>query len=277
MNGKRYDAIDGLRTIACIGIIMMHVRANNTYELTGFVYDTVIASFTNFVFLFMVISAFGMCCGYFYKILNNQISMENFYAKRYGKILPFFTVLVLLDVAMSPSKEALVEGIADITLLFGLFPNHISVIGVGWFLGLIFAFYLIFPFYCVLIKNRRRAWSSFIVSILLNYIFGLYFGINRTNIVYCLPYLIAGGLVYLYRNELEQFSRKYRWTALGIAIVCVILYYSFGGNTVTMLLVSIAWLIYALENRGGYYRMDLQNSSAPSVWKFISHTWLYFV
>lgn len=277
MNGKRYDAIDGLRTIACIGIVMMHVRANNTYELTGFVYDTVIASFTNFVFLFMVISAFGMCCGYFYKILNNQISMENFYAKRYGKILPFFTVLVLLDVAMSPSKEALVEGIADITLLFGLFPNHISVIGVGWFLGLIFAFYLIFPFYCVLIKNRRRAWSSFIVSILLNYIFGSYFGINRTNIVYCLPYLIAGGLVYLYRNELEQFSRKYRWTALGIAIVCVILYYSFGGNTVTMLLVSIAWLIYALENRGGYYRMDLQNSSAPSVWKFISHTWLYFV
>lgn len=28
MERKRYDAIDGLRTIACIGIVMMHVKAN---------------------------------------------------------------------------------------------------------------------------------------------------------------------------------------------------------------------------------------------------------
>lgn len=148
-------------------------------------------------------SAFGMCCGYLDKMLNNQISLESFYAKRYHKILPFFAVLVLLDVVMSPSKGALIEGLADITLLFGLFPNNISVIGVGWFLGLIFAFYLIFPFYCVLIKSRKRAWIAFGVSVLMNYIFGLYFGIGRTNIVYCLPYLIAGGLIYLYRHELE--------------------------------------------------------------------------
>lgn len=25
---KRYDAIDGLRTITCLGIVLMHVRAN---------------------------------------------------------------------------------------------------------------------------------------------------------------------------------------------------------------------------------------------------------
>lgn len=141
MQTKRshYDAIDGLRTIACIGIVMMHIKENNTYEISGFLYNSIIASFTNFVFLFMVISAFGMCCGYFEKMLNNQISLESFYVKRYRKILPFFALLVLLDVVISPSKKALIEGIADITLLFGLFPNNISVIGVGWFLGLIFA------------------------------------------------------------------------------------------------------------------------------------------
>jgi peptidoglycan/LPS O-acetylase OafA/YrhL len=90
MERKHYDAIDGLRTIACIGIVMMHVQANNQYAISGFIYDKLIGSFTDFVFLFMVISAFGMCCGYFVRVLNNEISPESFYAKRYGKILPFF-------------------------------------------------------------------------------------------------------------------------------------------------------------------------------------------
>lgn len=155
MERKHYDAIDGLRTIACFGIVLMHVAANNRYDISGFVYNKLIASFTNFVFLFMVISAFGMCCGYFDKVLNNQISLETFYLKRYSKILPFFAFLVLIDIIMSPSKASLIEGFADVTLLFGLFPNNISVIGVGWFLGLIFAFYLIFPFFCVLIKTKK--------------------------------------------------------------------------------------------------------------------------
>lgn len=252
MERKHYDAIDGLRTIACFGIVLMHVRANNAYDISGFVYDKLIVSFTNFVFLFMVISAFGMCCGYFDKVLNNQISLETFYFKRYSKILPFFAFLVLIDIMMSPSKAALVEGFADVTLLFGLFPNDISVIGVGWFLGLIFAFYLIFPFYCVLIKTNERAWAAFIISLLLNYIGGSYFDIGRTNIIYCLCYLIAGGLIYLYRKELEQFSSKYRWISFEAIIVTVVLYFFIGGNTITMLLVSVSMLIYALgRTRGG--------------------------
>ena len=44
MNRERYGAIDGLRTIAAIGIVMMHMRVNNDYAISGFVYDTVIAS-----------------------------------------------------------------------------------------------------------------------------------------------------------------------------------------------------------------------------------------
>ena len=64
MEEQHYDAIDGLRTIACFGIVLIHVQANSSYNISGFVYDKLIASFTNYVFLFMVISAFGMCCGY---------------------------------------------------------------------------------------------------------------------------------------------------------------------------------------------------------------------
>lgn len=259
MSGKRYQAIDGLRTMACIGIVLMHVKANTDYQIKGFIYEQLIASFTNFVFLFMVISAFGMCCGYLERILNNQISPEEFYFKRYSKILPYFAVLVLLDVVLSPSKAALIEGFADITLLFGLFPNEISVIGVGWFLGLIFAFYLIFPFFCVLVRNRKRAWTAFAVSLLLNFVCSSYFEVGRSNIVYSLCYLIAGGLIYQYREELEKFSKKFPWINLVLIAVFVALYFVVGANTITILLVSIALLIYALgRKRGGIGKSDYQ-------------------
>ena len=154
---KAYGAIDGLRTIAAIGILMMHVASNTNYEIPGRIYGTVIPSFTNFVFLFMTISAFGMCCGYYERIRDNQISFDDFYGKRFKKILPFFAALVLLDIVISPSRDALYEAFADVTLLFGFLPNagNISVIGVGWFIGLIFVFYLCFPFFCCLIKNKK--------------------------------------------------------------------------------------------------------------------------
>ena len=144
---KHYGAIDGLRTIAAIGIVMMHMGANNTYAISDFVYDRIIPSFKDFVFLFMVLSSFGMCCGYYKKILNNQILISDFYKKRWQKAFPFFALLVVVDLIASPSIESLYEGVVDVTLMFGLLPNtmDISVIGVGWIFGLIFVSYLCFP------------------------------------------------------------------------------------------------------------------------------------
>ena len=87
---NRYESLDGLRMIASFGIVMMHVKANSVYRIDGWLYKTCITSFTNFVFLFMVVSSFGMCCGYYEKIINNRISITDFYANRFEKILPFF-------------------------------------------------------------------------------------------------------------------------------------------------------------------------------------------
>ena len=93
MERKHYGAIDGLRTIACIGIMMMHVRANSGYEVFGFVYNTVIPSFTNFTFLFMTISAFGMCCGYYEKMLMVSWNYLGFMAKGFRKSFHFSVCL----------------------------------------------------------------------------------------------------------------------------------------------------------------------------------------
>ena len=86
----RYEGIDGLKAYAIIGIALMHVLANGEYGIGGFVFERLIPSFTNLVFLFMMVSGFGMCCGYYQKIVDQKISVEDFYKKRYIKIWPYF-------------------------------------------------------------------------------------------------------------------------------------------------------------------------------------------
>lgn len=86
---------------------MMHIQATiNIRPEGGFIYDTFIPSLTHFVYLFLVVSAFSLCCGYYDKIKSGVISPNDFYRKRYSRILPFFAVLVLIDLLVphSPNK-----------------------------------------------------------------------------------------------------------------------------------------------------------------------------
>lgn len=152
---QRFNKIDGLRAYAAIGIVLMHVKANLNVNIDGFVFEELIPSFTNFVFLFMIISGFVTCCGYFERFFAGKLSFSQFYTKRFWKIWPFFAMLCVIDLIVSPSKNAVYEILANLTLCFGLIPNHeIQAVGVGWFLGLVFVFYMLFPFFCYLLTVK---------------------------------------------------------------------------------------------------------------------------
>lgn len=249
---EKYHGLDWLKAIACIGIVLMHVRANSACQVSGFLYDRVIPSFTDFVYLFMAISAFGMCCGYYERVMAGGIAWPEFYRKRYLKILPFFAVLIAIDLLLNFSRDALFEGLTEITLLHGFIPQSLSVIGVGWYLGTVFVFYLIFPFFCTLIENKRRAWAAFAVSIGLHGICRYYFMLDRHNIVFSLCYFLAGGLVYLYRKELTRVNRL-----IYLLLLCVALgvYYIVGSTAITVLLVISLFLILGISIGGGRSRI----------------------
>ena len=270
---KKYYGIDWMRAIACICIMMMHMIANNTYEISGFVYDRLIPSFTDFVFLFMAISAFGMCHGHFDRVMSGKENWTNFYKKRYSKILPFFLLLIVIDLIVNWSTNSLNEAIIEITLLHGFIPYSFSVIGVGWFLGIVFIFYLVFPFFCVLIENKFRAWCAFFVSILLNYICILHFDVPRQNFLYSLCFFLSGGLVFLYRDALA----KIKWYMyLPVIALCVILYYGIGANTITKLLVTMALLSFAVSiNCGKVHVISL--ISNVSMEFYLSHMFIFRV
>lgn len=210
---KRYEAIDGLRAFAAVGIVSMHVMTNGGFILPDPVHR-VIGSMGEFVYLFMAVSGFSMCCGYYDRMLSGNVSIVDFYKRRFSKAFPFFALLCLIDFAISPSLHSIFEVFANLTLCFGLLPNPtMSVVGVGWFLGLVFVFYLLFPFYCFLLANKKRAWISFVIALVYNYLCSAYFFSDahvvagydyRTNILYCSVFFLLGGLIFLYRFKLAE-------------------------------------------------------------------------
>lgn len=280
MGRKRYDAIDGLRAFSTIGIVLMHVLANGRYNIGGFIFDKLIPSFTNLVFLFMIISSFAMCCGYYDKVMDNRISIDSFYRKRYARIWPYFALLCLLDLCLSPSLNSLYEVFANLTLCFGLLPNaNIEVIGVGWYLGLVFVFYLIFPFFLFLLSNKRRAWFAFTLAFIFNFICGVYFvEAGRTNIVYSMVYLMAGGLIFLYRDELSEKSKRYHWFVLALCLVAVMVYFFIGGTAVMLILYSLL-LIYAIgvQKQGPLLNPVTKFISGISMEIYLCHMVIYRV
>jgi peptidoglycan/LPS O-acetylase OafA/YrhL len=244
----RYDKLDGLRAYSAIGIVLMHVLLNGSYELGGFVFDELIPSFADLVFLFMVISGFSLCCGYYEKIVNGQISLSQFYKKRFMKVWPFFAILCVLDFAFSPSLTALYELLADLTLCFGLIPNaEITVIGVGWFLGLVFVFYFLFPFFCYLLSDKRRAWFSVGVALLLNFLCEEYFDAGRSSIASSAVFFLAGGMIYLYRDALRKLVDKLWWAVLLCVAAAIAAYFLVSKVDIVILLIVVLITIYALR------------------------------
>ncbi|MBQ8078064.1 MAG: acyltransferase [Eubacterium sp.] len=254
---KRYESLDGVRAFAALGIVLMHVLLNGGYKIGSFIGDTVIASLGELVYLFMIVSAFSMCCGYFDKVTGGKITPSDFYKKRFSKIFPFFALMCVLDFAAAPSLNTAAELFADLTLCFGLLPNaNISVIGVGWFVGLIFVFYITFPFFCFLIKTKKRALGVFALCVALHLLCVYYFfdakhTVNfdyRSNIIYASPYFLAGGIIYVYRDFVTKWAKKLRIPLFVLCVGAAALFLWQGSKLWTALPLFGLITVYAVGN-----------------------------
>lgn len=237
--------------------------ANGGFQISGYIVEEIIPSWNHLVYLFMIISGFGMCSGYYERIKNSEISMEAFYARRYYKIFPFFALLICADVIMEHSLERVAEGFIELTLVFGFLPNNqLNVIGVAWTLGVTFAFYIVFPFVVFLTANKKRAWMVFVISVVIQGLCLTYFMtdkfvgnnfIPKHSFLFCVPYFLAGCLLYLYKKIVETKVRQYPHIILFICCAATVLYYLFPHNVglisineILVLVLYSLWLIYVI-------------------------------
>lgn len=276
---ERYENLDGIRAFAAIGIILMHVLANGGFVVSGFMFEKLIPSFTNLTYFFMLLSAFSMCCGYYEKFRNNTISLEQFYKRRYERIWPFFALLCTVEIIVEHNLNALYEWFADLTLAFGLLPNAaISVVGVGWFIGIVFVFYMIFPFFTYLIGNKRRAWLVMAITIVMNVLCKVYFFDEthvvadysaRSNFLFSSIFFVAGGLIYLYREKIKTVASKYRWLFIVAALACLVFYYLVNSSEYTMLILFTLFTFLGIS--GGGYCKDIISEQTSTLFEFSQH------
>ena len=171
-----------------------------------------------------------MCNGYYQKLKDGNYDLNKFYSRRYKKTVPFFSILIIVNCILEFNRENIFEGLMEITMLFGFLPNNsLSVIGVAWTLGAIFAFYIIFPFVVFLLNDKRKGIIFLIVTLGITYMCQSYFMTEkfvtsnftmRHSFLFCLPYFLSGGLIYLYRNELSATVNLHKRAVL---LGCVIL------------------------------------------------------
>ena len=263
VKSDRYESLDGLRAYAAIGIVMMHVLANIAVKPSGnFLTDAVIPYFTNFTLLFMVVSAFSVCCGYYDRVKNGTIKPNDFYKKRYKRLLPFFALMTVISLAKDHNYSALCESFANLTLCFNLLPNPaIETVGVGWFIGTVFTFYLLFPFFTFLLDTKRRGFYVLVISLVFCYIAIDYFSgpefvvkkIDRVNIIYSAPFFIVGGLVFLYKDTINKVVSRYSWWVLAVCVGITLLRFICRGSAFGLivfdLVVFSAWLMYAIGTK----------------------------
>ena len=197
-----------------------------------------------------------MCNGYYQKLKTGTYSIDAFYSKRYKRTVPFFALLILLNCVTEFTPKTVCEGLMEITMLFGFLPNNtLSTIGVAWTLGAIFAFYIIFPFIVFLLYSPKRGIVSFVISLVITYMCQCYFMterfvtenfVMRHSFLYCLPYFLIGGIVYLYKDEIERFVNQFKVISFCVVLALTVGYYITPDviNSINIVVIKSSSLLY---------------------------------
>ena len=133
---------------------------------------------------------------------------------------------------------------------------------VAWTIGIIFLFYMLFPFFVFLCDTKKTALISFGISIVLSIFCYSYFFkqygdgayITRNNFLYLSPYFFGGAVTYLFRDSIKRVISAHRIIALILFLIITVGYYfipneMWGVSTIVLknLLLFLPWLWYSIS------------------------------
>jgi len=187
---NRIKALDGLRTVAVLGVLWTHVWMffdNIPWKIGPVDINRVISIGRNGVDLFFVISGFCMYLMYHKKAAN--FSLENytsFLYKRWRRIAPAFYVLIALETVLYLARTCIFPTsnflghlfFVNIFLSKNVFSPHYWSLATEWH------FYLVLPLIFLFSKNSTRVISNTFIIILVSLVFRVFlFYIHRDNLV----------------------------------------------------------------------------------------------
>lgn len=199
------SGLESIRGIAACLIVCFHVWALCEFAGNSSILDRIVSNFDSFVRMFFLLSGFALLCGYEKNLLNGEVSLRNFYIKRFFKIAPVFYLAMILQLIISYFFQKQVYSIMSVimsaTFLSGFLPaNQELIVWASWAIAIEFIFYLIFPLFVLIVKNKYSLIISFILSLIITYNYNNLIGSgvpsSHINILRYLSYFFMGGILY---------------------------------------------------------------------------------
>ncbi|PKN89107.1 MAG: hypothetical protein CVU51_01865 [Deltaproteobacteria bacterium HGW-Deltaproteobacteria-1] len=157
---NRISALDGLRGIASIVIVAFHVYGFGFFVL----YNKLLFIQKYFAFgvtMFLIISAFSLALNYHDKI-QSAASIMDYYINRYARITPLFIFMTIVWILINnldfKTRVDLNEIVVNVFYLYNFIPDKFGgIIRASWPIGVLFIFYLLFPFIINFNKSIKSA------------------------------------------------------------------------------------------------------------------------
>ena len=150
-------ALEGLRAIACTGIIVTHV-AFQTGADTGNLFNRMMARTDFFVPVFFALSGFLLWRRHSADFRTGE-SLASYYVKRIGRIMPAYWVVVVLVLAVFPvaGRPSVLQAFSNLVLAQIYVPGGLlGGLTHLWSLCVEMAFYLVLPVIAVAIGRRSH-------------------------------------------------------------------------------------------------------------------------
>lgn len=246
--GLHIPALDGLRGLAILAVLMAHLFWSNNHPEGGalvlFFAQAREAGWVG-VQLFFVLSGF-LITGILYDTLLDQHFFRNFYARRTLRIFPlYYGVLALLLIVTRLRGEhwsSALNGYLTYTenlRLTHLAPTTAYWVNINHFWSLMVEeqFYLFWPMVVFLLRSRRRIAVAALIGALLSFTVRIILAVGGTSALFpylayswtpaCLDGLFVGGLLAMavrsnYRNRILDLAMP---VLLACSLIIAMLWY----------------------------------------------------
>lgn len=203
--------IDTLRGLAVLAVLMVHCFQIGDVDLI----PSKLLRFFSFgdkgVQLFFIASAFTLFLSLHRR---NESSSRNFFIRRFFRIAPMYYIAILYYLFQNGlgarywlgdlTSISVSNVLSNITFSHGLNPYWInSLVPGGWTIGIEMLFYLFVPFLFKRIKHIDQAFSFFIITLFLRFIFN-YLILNNQLITS--DYIWEAFLYFYFPNQLPVFA-----------------------------------------------------------------------
>jgi len=168
LNNKRAGRLSGLevlRGLAATSIVIFHLNAIHVHLPSGPA-SLLVSTLSGAVPLFFALSAFSLLYGYRDRLFDEG-SLKRFYLRRVFRILPLFYVMLLIYYARATYYGGYVskgELLINSLFLFPFFPGkHESLVWAGWSLGVEWCFYILFPVFALISREKLLSIVTFLI------------------------------------------------------------------------------------------------------------------